>query len=93
MRTTSPRLLSSWSPSLPVRRNSDTMDGWRQRREKGWIGAWVGKEEWESKKKKMNSITLQVREKGRGRNDMCGAERKHLEHGKEIGWKQRKSRV
>lgn len=36
---------------------------------------------------KMNSITLQVREQGRGRNDLCGAERKHLEHGKEIGIK------
>lgn len=38
-------------------------------------------------KKKMNSITLQVREQGRGRNDLCGAERKHLEHGTEIGIK------
>lgn len=57
------------------------------RKDGSWCMGGGAKKNGRVKKKKMNSITLQVRERGRGRNDLCGAERKHLGHGREIGIK------
>lgn len=96
--TTSPRLLSSWSPSPLVRRNSDPtnawMDGEGRGRENGLMHGKAkrdGRGFWERKKERRNMIKLQMGGRGMGsdrENAGCDEERQSLDY----AWKRKQSK-